>query len=173
MSYKISQGLDENDLSDWLDEAAAKYGKFDDGRVDYTEADIAATVMCTLRCGDKILLVRRDKNVSDAAEYWSTVNGFIDEKKPIAEVAQQEIKEELNVNVDVSNIIVRKSYTLENPKEKRKYIVYPCLVELNELPEIALNVENTEYAWVSLPEIETFDILDDLPYAIDSALGES
>ena len=171
MSYKITDGISEADLPAWLDEAAKKYGVFDDGRVNYEHADIAAAVMCTIKCGEQILLVRRSKDVDDAAEYWSTVNGFLDDKKTVTEIAQNEIKEELNVDVELSQILVRKSYTLENPKEKRKYIVFPCLVELNEKPNIVLNPENTEYAWVSPAEVNNFDILEDLPHVINAALG--
>ncbi|HVW23211.1 MAG TPA: NUDIX domain-containing protein [Candidatus Saccharimonadales bacterium] len=171
MNFKIDPGLPENQLAKWLSDAKQKYGAFDDGRVDYSQADLAPIVMCTVVCGDELLLVKRGHGLADANGVWSTVNGFIDEVKPVAEQAQQEIHEELDLRVDLQQIKVAPSYTLKNPAEKRSYIVFPCLVALAAKPVIKLNEENTDFAWLKRPELETYDILADLPYAIDAALA--
>jgi ADP-ribose pyrophosphatase YjhB (NUDIX family) len=171
MDYKISAGIAESDLPAWLKSAAIKYGTFKDGRVNYKAADIAPTVMCTVACGPEILLVKRGYGLADAEGYWSTVNGFIDEAKPLKNQVKQELKEELGLIVGDDVIQVRESYTLEGRKEKRSYIVFPCLVSLKSKPAITLNRENTEYLWIKRNQLESFDILDDLPYAVDVALG--
>jgi hypothetical protein len=49
--------------------------------------------------------------------------------------------------------------------------VFPCLVSLAAKPEIILDRENTEYAWIKRVKLDEYDTLSDLPYAIDSALG--
>lgn len=170
MSYKITEGIDETELKDWLEDALKKYGLYEGRAVNYTNADIAPIVMCTIVYGDEILLVKRGFGLADAEGYWSTVNGFIDEIKPVKEIAQQEVKEELGIDVDPSDIKIAKSYTLENPKEKRKYIVFPCLITLESKPEIELDHEHTDFAWIHRSDLETYYILDDLPYAIDAAL---
>lgn len=108
--------------------------------------------------------------LADAEGYWSTVNGFIDEIKPVKEIAQQELKEELGLEVSLTDIQVAESYTLENPKEKRKYIVFACLITLKSKPEIVLDREHTDYAWTTREQFELYEMLDDLPYAIDTAL---
>ncbi len=83
---------------------------------------------------------------------------------------KQEIKEELAIEVNEGMIKVAPSYTLSNPKEKRKYIVSPCLIAFNSEPTIKLDAENTDFVWISREELESYHILEDLPYAIDSAL---
>jgi 8-oxo-dGTP pyrophosphatase MutT (NUDIX family) len=171
MPYKISEGLGETDLEAWLKDALKKYGTYQGNAVDFTHADIAPTVMCTVACGNEILLVKRGYGLADAESYWSTVNGFIDETKPVKQIAQQEAKEELSLDVPLENIKVASSYTLENPAEKRKYIVFPCLVELEQKPDIILDREHTEYRWIVRSQLEDYEILDDLPHAIDSALA--
>jgi ADP-ribose pyrophosphatase YjhB (NUDIX family) len=172
MSFTIESGIDENQLAAWLEEAGEKFGTFDDGRVDYTNADVAPIVMCTVVCGDEILLVKRGHGLADANGYWSTVNGFIDEIKPVAKQAQQEVLEELGLNVQPDQIKVAPSYTLANPKEKRRYIVFACLVTLaGPKPDITLNEENTDFAWIKRAELESYRTLDDLPYSIDTALA--
>jgi len=171
MTYSISEGIPEAELSVWLTKAATKFGTFDDKRVNYKNADLAPIVMCTVQSGDEILLVKRGYGLADAEGYWSTVNGFIDEIKPVAKQAQQEIKEELGIDVSVEQIMVRPSYTLKNPKEKRRYVVFPCLVSLPSKPQITLDSENTEYAWIKREDLTSYETLDDLPYAIGAALG--
>ena len=82
MGYRISAGIPESELETWLNEAAKRFGTFDDNRVNYKNADIAPIVMCTVLYKNKILLVKRGYGLADAEGYWSTVNGFIDELKP-------------------------------------------------------------------------------------------
>lgn len=171
MGYQISSGIPEPELATWLKNGAAKFGTFDDGRINYKNADIAPIVMCTVVYKDKLLLVKRGYGLADAEDYWSTVNGFIDEIKPVKQQAKQEIKEELNLAVSEDIIKVAPSYTLSNSKEKRTYIVFPCLITLSIKPTIELDSENTELAWITREELESHHILEDLPYAIDSALN--
>lgn len=169
--YTIDPGIPEAELPGWLRAAAKKYGAFNDGRVDYTEADIAPTVMCTVSCGDEILLAKRGFGLADAEGKWSTINGFIDEIKPVAKQAAQEVREELGLKITPAQVTVRPSYTLSNPQEKRRYIIFPCLITLAKKPIIKLDREHTEFVWISRSELESYDILDDLPHAIDAALG--
>lgn len=170
MSFKITSGIDEAELTNWLEQAFKKYGLYEGKSVNYTHADTAPIVMCTVVCGNELLLVKRGYGLADAEGYWSTVNGFIDEVKPVKEIAQQELKEELGLDIRLEDINVAKSYTLENPKEKRKYIVFPCLITLMTKPEIVLDREHTDFVWTTREQLDSYEMLDDLPYAIDSAL---
>lgn len=171
MSYKITEGIQESELKSFLKDALEKYGRYNNLGVNYTDADIAPIVMCTVVCGDDILLVKRGYGLADAEGYWSTVNGFIDEVKPVKQIAQQELREELGLTVEGGRIQVTDSYTLQNPKEKRRYIVFACLVRLDTKPDIVLDRENTEYKWIKRAELDSFHILEDLPFAIDKALA--
>ncbi len=171
MSFHISDGIPEDALEAWLNKALAKYGRYNGQGVNFTYADTAPIVMCTVVCGDNILLVKRGYGLADAEGYWSTVNGFIDEVKPVRTIAQQELNEELGLSVKPEKIKVAPSYTLQNPKEKRKYVVFACLVELPSKPDIVLSKENTDFTWTTRDKLNTFDMLDDLPYSIDTALA--
>lgn len=171
MPYKISKGLNETELESWLKDALKKYGIYQGTAINYTHADTAPTVMCTVLCGNEILLLKRGYGLADAEGFWSTCNGFIDEIKPVQEIAQKELKEELSLHIPAESIKVAASYTLENPAEKRAYIVFPCLITLNKKPEIILDEEHTEFRWITRSDLENFEILDDLPHAIDRALA--
>lgn len=170
MAYKISEGISVQALPKWLKNAAKEFGTFEDGRVDYTNADVAPIVMCSVVYRDKILIVKRGYGLADANGYWSTINGFIDENKSIKNMARQELEEEIGLKINTQNIKLGTSYTLKNPKEKRAYIVFPCLIITERKPKIVLNSENTDFAWISRSELENYHILDDLPEAVDAAL---
>jgi ADP-ribose pyrophosphatase YjhB (NUDIX family) len=171
MAYTISEGIDEAELEAWLTKALKTYGTYQGASVNYTNADIAPIVMCTVVCGEELLLVKRGYGLADAEGYWSTVNGFIDKIKPVREIARQELQEELSLNIALQNIKVGKSYTLQNPAEKRKYIVFPCLVSLQTKPKIVLDKEHTGYRWIKREILGSYKILDDLPYTVNAALS--
>jgi 8-oxo-dGTP pyrophosphatase MutT (NUDIX family) len=173
MNYEISKGIPEADLASWLKHAAKKYGTFEDGRVNYTDAEIAPAIMCVLACEEQILLVKRSHGLADGNGYWSIISGFIDEHKPVAEIASQELNEELGLTISPSEIKTAPSHTLRNPQEKRSYIIFPCLLKLNTKPMLVLDREHAEYAWINRDEIEKYHILADLPFVIDTALGLS
>lgn len=171
LDYKIRPGIPESELPAWLDEAAQRYGIFADGRIDYTNASLAPAVMCTLKSGDEILLAKRGQGLADANGYWSLINGFIDENRPVAEIAANEFKEETGLIINPADIKIAPSYTMESQHEKRAYIIFPCLAVIDGKPAIKLDREHTAYAWIKREELENYHILDDLPVVVDAALG--
>lgn len=173
MTYQIRPGLAESELSGWLKEAAKKYGYYEGASVNYTKAALAPIIMCTVTAGNEILLVKRGHGLADANGYWSTVNGFIDQNMPVAEIAANELAEELGLKVSSEDIKVARSYTLQGDMEKRSYIVFPCLVKLSGKPEITLDWEHTDYAWIKRQDLTKYHILEDLAEAIDAALALS
>ncbi|HVV25755.1 MAG TPA: NUDIX domain-containing protein [Candidatus Saccharimonadales bacterium] len=170
-SYTIDAGIKEDELPDWLGRAAKKFGVFEDGRVNYTSADTAPIILCVVACGEEFLLLKRGYGLADAEGYWSVITGFIDEVKSVSEQVSQELQEETGVAIEKSLITVGESYTLTNPQEKRRYIIFPCLARLDEKPKIVLNHEHAEYRWITKRQLKDFHILDDLPYAIDAAFA--
>jgi ADP-ribose pyrophosphatase YjhB (NUDIX family) len=127
--------------------------------------------MITAASTGEILLVKRGCGLADAEGYWSTVNGFIDEDKPVAEIASQELKEEIGLETSPQKIKVGPSYTVSNPKEKRRYIVFPCLIKLDAKPRVILDREHTDFTWIKRGELKHYHILDDTPHTIDAALN--
>lgn len=171
MTYQISKGLTESELSDWLKVAAKKYGPYKDSGISFTKADLAPAVMITVKAGDEFLLVKRAHGLADANGYWSTVNGFIDQDVAVAEIAANELAEELGLDIPASAVKVAKSFTITGSKKKRSYIIFPCLVELDKKPEITLDWEHTDYAWIERKDLDNYHILEGLHEAVDRALA--
>lgn len=171
MSYQTGPGLPERELPAWLAAAARRLGTFADGRVNYKRADLAPAVMCVLLVGDEFLLAKRGHGLADANGVWSIINGFIDEPKPVAAIAANELAEELGLTVDPAQIKVAPSILVSQNTEARDYIIFPCLVRLAQKPAIRLDREHTDYAWIKRPALDKYDFLPDLPLIIDTALG--
>lgn len=170
MSYKVSDGIPEKDLPKWIKKALTKYGTYKEGGVDYTDAPVAPIVMCTLLYKNKLLLLKRGYGLADAEGSWSVIDGFIDEDKPVKEIAKKEFKEELGIVITNNQIKVGGSFTLKSDQEKRAYVVFPVLVQMNEEPKIRLDREHTDFAWIKRSELDDYQILDDLPFVIDKTL---
>ena len=59
MTFTISSGIPESELSSWLKGALKQYGKYKDGGVDYTNAPVAPVILCTVLWDNQILLLKR------------------------------------------------------------------------------------------------------------------
>jgi 8-oxo-dGTP pyrophosphatase MutT (NUDIX family) len=171
MDYQVSAGLDLSELPGWLARAAKQFGTFPDGRVNYKNAPLAPAVMCVLKCGDEFLLAKRGYGLADANGVWSIINGFIDEVKPVAQIASQELREELGLELPAKQIRVAESLGVKGNGEKRAYIIFPCLATVETKPVIKLDREHTDFAWINRQQLENYQFLPDLPLIIDRALA--
>lgn len=140
-------------------EIIKKYEKdlphFPDGRIDYSNADEAPTVICFLKHKEKILMLKRSSKVQTHKNMWSTVAGYLDEPKPILEKALQEVKEETKIDMGkISSISKGGSIRIED--EDKTWVSHPILVELKEKPKVEINWEHTDYKWVKMDEAKTY-----------------
>lgn len=81
--------------------------RFHDGRIDYSNAKEAPTVVYFLKHENEILLLKRSSEVRTHKNMWSTVAGYLDELKPIVEKAFQEVKEETGIDRNKVSSITR------------------------------------------------------------------
>ncbi len=140
-----------------------KLPKFKDGRIDYSESDTAPVITVFLKYKDKILLLKRSKNVRAYKNKWSTVVGYLDELKPLKLKALEELQEELGIDKNIIlSIKTGESYEFTDGRINKTWIKHPLLVELKEEPKIRLDWEHTEYKWIIPEELEDFDIIPNL-----------
>lgn len=145
--------------------------KFEDGRIDYTHADRAPVINSAVFYGDELLITKRSEDLHFYPGLWNGVSGFIDELKPLEEIVVKEIEEELSVSsqlitrIAVGDVIERKS-----SKHDRIWMIFPILVELKEKPDIKLDWEHSDYAWIKPEELERYEILSDFKNVVDQAL---
>ncbi|KXA97648.1 hypothetical protein AKJ38_00635 [candidate division MSBL1 archaeon SCGC-AAA259I14] len=128
---------------------------FSDGRVDYSDADKAPTVITFLKHENKFLLLKRSDKVRTYKNKWCVVAGYLDELKPVGEKALEEVKEETGIREDeISEIYSGESFMFED--ENKTWISHPVLMELKEKPDVVLDWEHTEYKWVKERDLDKY-----------------
>lgn len=150
--------MDEADIYRTIDELALRLPKFDDGRIDYTGSNTAPVVVVFVKHKNRLLLLKRSYEVSNYKGMWSTVAGYIDEKKPIKEKALSEVHEELGVDESlISSVKIGKPYLFTDRKRKKKWLRCTVLLTLRQKPDIRLDQEHTAYIWVTPKEVRSIE----------------
>jgi isopentenyldiphosphate isomerase len=148
-----------------------KVKKFPDGRIDYSNSNIAPVITVFLRYKDEILLLKRSDKVRTYQGKWNTVAGYLDDLKPIREKILEEIQEELGIKKnDISSIQIGKIYKFTDTKIDKTWIVHPALAELKNKPDIKLDSEHTEYKWINPEKLKDFDTVPHLNKSLENAL---
>jgi len=167
---KIMDGK-ERKILETIEKFSGKLPKFPDGRIDYSNSDIAPVIVIFIKYKDKIILLKRSNKVRTYQGKWNTVAGYLDEIRPINEKIFEELREELKIDKsDILSTRLGKSYTFKDTKVEinKTWIIYPALVELKNKPEIKLDWEHVEYQWIKPEELKNFDTPPNLNKSFDN-----
>ncbi|HEY4498837.1 MAG TPA: NUDIX domain-containing protein [Candidatus Paceibacterota bacterium] len=129
------------------------------GQIDYTGIRWAPVINCLVKFKDKILLVRRNKNMNLYPGVWNGISGFLDDDKSLEEKVREELQEELGLHSkDIKSIHLGEIFDQEEPKYQKTWIVHPVLVDVTS-DKIRLDWEAQEYQWVTPEEIDKLETL--------------
>ncbi|MDD5606500.1 MAG: NUDIX domain-containing protein [Candidatus Pacebacteria bacterium] len=129
------------------------------GQIDFTKIRYCPVINCVLKHKDKILLVKRNKNLNFYPNYWNGISGFLDDKKSLKEKIISEIKEETKIPKNqIKRIQIGEIFLQEEPKYKKTWIVHPILVVV-KTDKIRLDWEAQEYKWVSKKEAKKLKLM--------------
>ena len=160
----------EEEIFNTIKEFAKRLPKFSDGRIDYSNSNIAPVITVFIKYKDELLLLKRSNKVRAYQGKWNVVAGYLDELKPVRKKALEEIEEELKIpESNILSIYVGESYEFIDTKIKKTWIICPILVELKNKPKIVLDWEHTEYKWIKLKELKIFDIVSNLDKSLENA----
>ena len=163
--------MDEQKVLETIKKFAKKLPRFPDGRIDYSNSDIAPVVTVFVKFKDKILLLKRSDKVRAYQNKWNTVAGYLDELKPVRDKGLEELKEELGIEEsDISIIHFGTPYKLTDNEISKMWIVHPVLVELKNKPKIKLDWEHIKYQWIKPEELGNFDVVFNLGESLKKAL---
>ena len=169
----ISMKRTEDKLHQLLNNFSKELPHFSDGRIDYSQSDIApvATVFVAFR--NEFLLLKRSTDVSTYKEKWNTVAGYLDDpKQTIFEKVLEELKEELNITKKhISSYSFGKSYQFTDKDNGKTWIVHPTLVMLSQKPVITLNWEHSSFKWIIIDEIYDYDTVPNLKESMKRAFS--
>jgi 8-oxo-dGTP diphosphatase len=162
----------ETEISRILSEISAERPHFDDGRINYHEAKRALVLTVVVRSEGRLLLLKRSQKVYTYKGLWSTVAGYFDEPRPAADMARQELQEEIGASPDVI-----KSLEVFPPFERLDesigvtWISVPVLVELTQQLEPRLDWEHDEYRWVEADELDHYELVSGMKTTIGRVLN--
>jgi isopentenyldiphosphate isomerase len=146
-----------------IKELSTKLPKFQDGRINYSNSEIAYVVTIFVKFEDRILLLKRSRKVSTYQDKWNTVAGYIDEIKPLKNKILEELKEETGIyEKDIFSYKFGKILTFKDNQINKKWIIVPCIIVLNNQPNIKLDWEHIEYIWIKPQEISNYDTVPNL-----------
>lgn len=156
-----------------VEEFAKKLPRFPDGRIDYSESESAPVLTCFVKYKDKILLLKRSRNVSNYQGKWNAISGYIDELRPLKEKVAEEVNEEIGIGPDdILTIKTGRVYEFQDESINKKWIIHTVLIELDKEPVIKLDWEHDEYVWIKPEELEKFDTVPNLITSLEVAFKD-
>jgi 8-oxo-dGTP pyrophosphatase MutT (NUDIX family) len=162
--------MDDRKILETIKHFGRNLPRFPDGRIDYSNANVAPVITVFVRCKKKYLLLKRSDKVGTYRGKWNAVGGYLDELKPIREKVLEELKEELGIDEkNISSIIFGKSYELVDKEVGKTWLVHPVLVEVKK-GTIKLDWEHTDYKWIELEELADFDTIPQLDRSLKNVL---
>ena len=124
--------------------------------------NVAGAVAVVIKCGDEILLTRRNQEPKKGK--LDLAGGFVDPKESAEETCARELFEEMKINIDISKL----KYLASLPNiYEYKNIIYNTLdlfyeYESEEKFEVKLEIsEISETVWLKIQDINPDDIAFD------------
>lgn len=165
--------MSKTDLQYMLQKFDKELPHFPDGRIDYSDADTALALGIIVLSEGKLLLVKRSDEVSFYPGKWNWPSGFIDEPKPLRQLAEQELHEETGITHEqIADIAYASPITLNDPDLGKTWVIYPVLVYVTNVPQPVLNWEAEDFAWVEPHDINTYDTIPGVADNIRAVLKE-
>ena len=164
--------IQEQKILNIIKKFSEKLPKFSDGRIDYSNSDIAPGVIVFIKFKNEIILFKRSDKVRTYQGKWNTVAGYLDAIKPIQEKALEEIQEETKIKKEnILSIKIREPYKFIDSEINKTWIIVPALAELKSKCEIKLDWEHLECKWIDPKELKTFDVVSNLEESFRRAMG--
>lgn len=112
----------------------------------------------------KTLIVKRSANEKFLPEYWELPGGKVDFGEDPAEGLVREYMEEVGLTIIVHNPFRTFSYVSSDGNRHTVEIIYAC--EFSNTQEIQLSSAHTEFKWITVEEIDTYKISDEMKISI-------
>ncbi len=120
---------------------------------------------------EKILILRRSKNVKTMKNMWSGISGIIENDEEPLTRAKIEIFEEVGIKENEIKLLkIGKEMDIISPQYKNhQWHVFPFLFETENL-KIKINWENSDFKWINQVELKKFETVPNLEKVLLSLL---
>ena len=121
--------------------------------------NVAGAVAVIIKCGDEILLTRR--NQEPKKDKLDLPGGFVDPKESAEETCVRELSEEMQMNVDISNLrylaSLPNTYLYKSITYNTLDLFFEYEVKEKVVPELEIT-EISETVWLKLSDINLNDL---------------
>jgi predicted aconitase with swiveling domain/ADP-ribose pyrophosphatase YjhB (NUDIX family) len=114
------------------------------------ESDVTTSI---LRCGERILILKRSEKVGTNQGKWAGVSGYIEGGEGPEQTAPREIREELSID---KFILKGKADPITIREIGHIWTVHPFLFDTDS-EEVTTDWEHTEHKWVSPAQVKDYD----------------
>ena len=116
-----------------------------------------------IRDNEKLLLLKRSDKVKSMKGLWAGVSGIIEKNEEPLTRAKIEIFEEVGITEDKITLVKSaEEMRVNSPQyENHEWEIFPFLFEAKN-PTIKLNWENSEFKWIDIEELESFETVPSL-----------
>lgn len=121
--------------------------------------NVAGAVAVVIRCGDEVYLTRRNRDPKKGK--LDLAGGFVDPKESAEETCKRELFEELQLDIDISNLKYLTSLPNVYEYKEIDYNTIDLFYEYNVSEKFEVNLELSEISeaqWISLSELDLDDI---------------
>ena len=113
---------------------------------------------------DKVLLLKRSASNNYKPNVWDLPGGSVDNGERIELTLRREVKEETNLDIDITKLLYAHTNNDGLPYRQTVQIVY---IASKKAGNILINPEeHSDYKWIAIKEIFSFDIMPYLREAI-------
>jgi len=119
----------------------------------------------------KLLILRRSNKVKTMKGLWAGISGIIEKNEAPLIRAKIEIFEETGISEDKIKLVKNaEKLRVNSPQyENHEWEIFPFLFEAKN-PDIKLNWENSEYAWISIDELKNYNTVPSLEKVLQNLL---
>ena len=112
-----------------------------------------------LRCGERILILKRSDKVGTNQGKWAGVSGYVEAGESPEQTAPREIREELSIN---GFVLVGRADPIAIREAGHIWTVHPFLFETDS-EQVTTDWEHTEHKWVLPSEVKDYDTVAGFP----------
>ncbi|MFB5605147.1 MAG: NUDIX domain-containing protein [Nitrosarchaeum sp.] len=120
---------------------------------------------------DKVLILKRSDKVKTMKGLWAGISGIIEKNENPLTRAKIEIYEETGILENKIKLVKETdALRVNSPQyENHEWEIFPFLFKA-EKPEIKLNWENSEYAWIKIDELKKYETVPSLEKVLSNLL---
>lgn len=127
-------------------------------------------VTCFLMRGDRVLILKRSRDVRTNKERWAGVSGYVEAGETPLETALKELEEEVTARPDQVRLLRQaEPLTFLDREHDTTWVVHPFLFQDLGV-DVRLDWEHTECTWIEPADLPSYDTVASLEETLEAAL---